>query len=74
MRKILGWMMLAVGSSMLIAPQSLMGLKELQWMFRYSFNGEVPLGIFVIATAYYFLDLRPAQIRKDKLTNDSRGL
>ena len=59
MRKILGWLALAAGAWMLISPQALMGLKQLQWMHRYSFSGEAVVAIPVLGLAYYLLDFKP---------------
>jgi hypothetical protein len=44
---------------MLVSPQALIGLKNLQWMHKYSFSGEVLAGIVVLGVAYHLLDLRP---------------
>jgi hypothetical protein len=59
MRKFIGWIVLLAGSWMLVAPQALIGLKELKWMHAYSFSGDVLLGIVGVALAYYLLDLKP---------------
>jgi hypothetical protein len=59
MRKLLGWAAFFAGSWMLVSPQALTGLKELNWMYDYTFSGEVLVGIFVLAMAYYLLDLKP---------------
>ena len=61
MRKLAGWAMFVAGAWMLVSPQALIGLKELQWMHKYSFSGEVLAGIFVLGIAYQLLDLRPAK-------------
>ena len=60
MRKFLGWLALLAGAWMLISPQALMGLKQLQWMHRYAFSGEAVLAIPVMGIAYYLLDFKPA--------------
>ena len=60
MRTLLGWLAFLAGAWMLVSPQALMGLKELTWMHNYTFSGEVLLGIFVMAMAYYLLDFKPA--------------
>ena len=59
MRKFIGWIVLLAGSWLLVAPQALIGLKELQWMHACSFRGDVLLGIVTVAIAYYLLDLEP---------------
>lgn len=56
MKKIVGWVLMALGSWMLVAPQSLTGLKELRWMSKMTFPGEVMVGIVVLSAAYYFLE------------------
>ncbi len=58
MSKVLGWVLLAAGSWMLVSPQALLGLKQLKWMYHYAFSGEVLLGILLLGTAYYLLDLK----------------
>ena len=63
MRKFLGWIVFLAGAWMLVSPQALIGLKELRWMHRYSFTGEVLLAIPVMAVAYYLLDLKPGKKR-----------
>ena len=59
MRKIIGWILLLVGAWMLISPQALLGVKELKWMYKYAFPGEVLLGMLVLMGAYYCLELKP---------------
>jgi hypothetical protein len=68
MRRFLGWVAFLAGSWMLISPQALIGLKELNWMHNYTFRGEVLLGIVVMAMAYYLLDLKP--VRKAEKRSD----
>lgn len=58
MRKIVGWVLLAVAAWMLISPQSLLGVTELKWMANYAFPGEVLLAIVVLAVAYWLLDFK----------------
>lgn len=59
MRRLFGFLVALVGSWMLISPQALLGLKQLKWMYKYAFAGEVLIGIVVIGIAYNFLDLKP---------------
>jgi hypothetical protein len=61
MRKALGFLLFIVGSYMLVAPQSLLGLKELKWMAKQSFPGEILVGIVIVSLAYYLLDLKPGK-------------
>ena len=60
MKKLIGWILVASGSWMLVSPQSLTGLKALRWMHNFAFSGEVLLGIALLSAAYYFLDFKPA--------------
>lgn len=50
-----GWILLAAGSWMLVAPQTRLGLKQLQWMYQSAFRGEVLLGLLVVSAALYLL-------------------
>lgn len=59
MSKLLGWVLFAIGSWMLVSPQALTGLKQLKWMHTYAFSGEVLVGIVVLALGLYFIDLKP---------------
>ncbi len=59
MRKLTGWILFLAGSWLLVAPQSLTGLAQLKWMYKYTFPGEVLIGIVVVAIAYYLLDFKP---------------
>ncbi len=56
--KIFGGVLFIAGSWMLISPESLLGLKQLKWMYPYAFPGEVLLGILLLGLAFYLLDLR----------------
>ena len=58
MRKLAGWTLFAAGAWMLVSPQALIGLKQLQWMHQYSFSGEVLVGIVVLSVAYFLLDFK----------------
>jgi len=64
MGKMLGAVLTAVGFWMLVSPQSLTGLAQLKWMYRYAFPGEVLLGIVILGFAYYLLALMPAAKKK----------
>ncbi len=61
MRKVLGILLLLAGSYMLVAPEALLGLKELKWMSKQAFSGEILLGIVVVCLAYYLLDMKPGR-------------
>lgn len=65
MKKIISYILIAIGSWMLISPQSLMGIKYLRWMHNFAFPGEILCGITILAAAYYFLDIPPKQKKKD---------
>ncbi|MEG2172453.1 MAG: hypothetical protein RRY29_04250 [Desulfovibrionaceae bacterium] len=58
MRKIIGYFFVAIGSWMLLSPQSLTGIKYLKWMHEYAFPGEVMVGMLVFCIAFYFLDFK----------------
>jgi Na+/H+-dicarboxylate symporter len=51
----LGWIAFVAGAWMLVAPQSRLGLKQLQWMYNGAFRGEVLLGILVVSVSLYVL-------------------
>lgn len=57
MRKFFGYVLGAAGCWMLLSPQSLTGIKYLQWMHRYAFPGEVLVGIVVLCVASYMLNV-----------------
>lgn len=59
MRNISGWLLFALASWMMVSPQSLTGLKALQWMHQYSFAAEILVAIPVICAALYLLQLKP---------------
>lgn len=59
MRKFLGLILFLAGSWLLVAPQSLTGLAQLKWMYKYAFPGEVLIGIVIVVIAYYLLDFKP---------------
>lgn len=58
MRKVLGWILLLVGSWMLVSPQALLGLPQLKWMAKSAFPAEVLLGILVVSISYYLIDFK----------------
>ena len=58
MRKIIGYVLVAAGSWMLVSPQALLGVAQLKWMHKYAFAGEVLLGIVVLCAAYYCLGFK----------------
>jgi hypothetical protein len=64
MSKIMGWILFAMATWMFLSPQSLTGLKQLKWMAKYAFPGEVLLGIVVLLVAYYLIDLKPSESAK----------
>jgi Na+/H+-dicarboxylate symporter len=51
----IGWMLMALGVWMIVSPQSLLGLDQLKWMYRFAFPGEVVLGALVMAGSLQFL-------------------
>jgi hypothetical protein len=54
---LLGWILLVAGAWMVVAPQARLGLKQLQWMYRSAFGGEVLLGILVVCAALFLLSV-----------------
>jgi hypothetical protein len=64
MRAIFAMLNGAIGSWMLISPQSLTGLSQLKWMYGYAFPGEVLVGIVFLSVAYRFLPLKPPPAAK----------
>ncbi len=57
MRKAMGWLLFLIGCWMLISPQAILGLKQLKWIYDYSFPGEIAVGIIVICIAFYLIDI-----------------
>ena len=64
MRRILGIIVALVGSWMLVSPQALLGLKELKWMYKYAFSGEVLVGIPIIAVGFYLIGFAAPKVGK----------
>lgn len=58
MRKFIGYLLIALGSWMMVSPQALTGLVYLKWMHEYSFPGEVLVGIVVLCAAYLCLGFK----------------
>ena len=52
-RRLAGWVLMAVGTWMLVSPQAVLGLNQLKWMYNYSFPGEVVLGVLVLSASLY---------------------
>jgi len=52
---LIGWMLMALGVWMIVSPQSLLGLDQLKWMYRFAFPGEVALGALVMTGSLHFL-------------------
>jgi len=50
-----GWILMAVGTWMLVSPQALLGLDELKWIHNYAFAGEVVPGALVMTASLYLL-------------------
>ena len=61
MAKVAGWALFVIGGWMLVSPQSITGLSELRWMYKYAFPGEVLLGIAVLVVAYYLIGMAPVK-------------
>ncbi len=62
MRRILGIILALAGSWMLVSPQALLGLKELKWMYRYAFPGEVLIGIVAISIGFYLIGFKAPKV------------
>jgi len=54
----LGSVLFIIGFWMFISPQSILGLKELKWMYQYAFPGEILVGSIVLSLAYYLIDFK----------------
>jgi Na+/H+-dicarboxylate symporter len=54
-RGLIGWILIAAGTWMLVSPQALLGLNELKWIHKYAFPGEVVLGAVVMTVSLYLL-------------------
>ena len=54
-RRWLGWIVLALGSWMLVVPQARLGLRQLMWMYKSAFRGEAMLGVLVVCISLYLL-------------------
>jgi len=52
---LIGWILMAAGTWMLVSAQALLGLDELKWSHKYAFPGEVVLGALLMTTSFYFL-------------------
>jgi Na+/H+-dicarboxylate symporter len=56
LRKLAGWVLMVLGTWMLVSPQAVMGLNQLKWMHNYAFRGEVLLGVLVMSASLYLLN------------------
>jgi Na+/H+-dicarboxylate symporter len=56
LRKPAGWVLMALGTWMLVSPQVVMGLNQLKWMHAYAFRGEVVLGAVIMSASLYLLN------------------
>jgi len=60
LRKLAGWVLMAMGAWMLVSPQAVMGLEQLKWMHNYAFRAEVFWGVLVIGASLYLLNANGA--------------
>ena len=60
LRKLAGWVLMAMGAWMLVSPQAVMGLEQLKWMHNYAFRAEVFWGVLVIGASRYLLNANGA--------------
>jgi Na+/H+-dicarboxylate symporter len=58
LRKLAAWVLMALGTWMLVSPQVAMGLNQLKWMHNYVFRGEVVLGVLVMSASLYLLNAK----------------
>lgn len=56
-KNVIGWVLFLVSIWMFTSPQSLMGLKQLKWMYNYAFPGEILVAILLMTFSIYLLDL-----------------
>ncbi len=56
LRKLAGWVLMLLGTWMLVSPQAVMGLNQLKWMYNYAFRGEAMLGVVVFSASLYLLN------------------
>jgi Na+/H+-dicarboxylate symporter len=53
--RLIGWILLAAGTCMLVSPQAPLGLDALKWIHKYAFSGEAMLGALVMTTSLALL-------------------
>jgi hypothetical protein len=58
LRRIAGWLLLVIGTWMMVSPQAVLGLNELKWMAQYAFPGEVLVGAVVLSASYLLIAFR----------------
>ena len=58
LRKLTGWVLMALGTWMLVSPQAVMGLNQLKWIHNYAFRGEVELGVLVMSASLCLLNAK----------------
>ncbi len=71
LRRLLGWILLAPSAWMLVAPQARLGLKQLAWMYKGAFRGEVILGILVASVSLYMLSASDAKEKPTRAAADN---
>ena len=74
LRKLAGWVLMALGTWMLVSPQAVMGLNMLKWMRNYAFRGEVVLGVLVLGASLYLLNVNGAtdDVNKPRLAGPAK--
>jgi Na+/H+-dicarboxylate symporter len=74
LRKLAGWVLMALGTWMLVSPQAVMGLNQLKWMRNYAFRGEVLLGVLVLGASLYLLNVNGAtdDVNKPRLAGPAK--
>jgi Na+/H+-dicarboxylate symporter len=71
LRKPAGWVLMVLGTWMLVSPQAVMGLNQLKWMHNYAFRGEVMLGVLVLSASLYLLNADGALDDVNKIRPES---
>jgi hypothetical protein len=53
--RLAGWILMAMGAWMIVSPQTVLGLDQLKWMYKYTFPGEVLLGALLFTGSLHLL-------------------
>ena len=69
--RLIGWILMALSTWMIVSPQALLGLDQLKWMYRYALPGEVVLGALVMTLSLHLLSPRGAADTLDAIAAKS---